>query len=152
MLQFLSAYGGSILASIVSAIVLSLMKWFLSNQKKQQQAHDKELMRQMHENIKSAVAEERQRAVEKNTEVRAQLEVNDAKLEILTRGILSMQGKQFRDDCRKLLKPDHTLTQDEFLEISSDHEAYNALGGNHTGDMLFDAVRKKFNATFGTNH
>lgn len=152
MLQFLSVYGGSILASIVSAIILSLMKKYMSNQKKQQQAHDKELMRQMHEDIKSAVVEERHRAVEKNMEVRAQLEINDAKLENLTKGILSMQGKQFRADCRELLKPDHILTQDEFLEISNDHEAYNALGGNHTGDMLFDAVRKKFNATFGTNH
>lgn len=152
MLQFLSVYGGSILASIVSAIILSLMKKYMSNQKKLQQAHDQELMRQMHKDIKSAVAEEQHRAVEKNMEVRAQLEINDAKLENLTKGILSMQGKQFRADCRELLKPDHTLTQDEFLEISNDHEAYNALGGNHTGDMLFDAVRKKFNATFGTNH
>ena len=57
MLQFLSVYGGSILASIVSAIILSLMKKYISNQKKLQQAHDKELMRQMHEDIKSAVAE-----------------------------------------------------------------------------------------------
>lgn len=44
----------------------------------------------MHEDIKSAVAEERHRAVEKNIEVRAQLEINDAKLENLTKGILSM--------------------------------------------------------------
>ena len=152
MLQFLSVYGGTILASIVSTILLSLMKKYMSNQKKQQQEHDKELMRQMQEEMKSAVAEERDRAVEKNMEVRAQLEINDAKLENLTKGILSMQGKQFRADCRELLKPDHTLTQDEFLEISNDHEAYNALGGNHTGDLLFDAVRKKFNAPFGTNH
>lgn len=34
MLQFLSVYGGSILASIVSAIILSLMKKYISNQKK----------------------------------------------------------------------------------------------------------------------
>ena len=90
MLQFLSVYGGSILASIVSAIILSLMKKYMSNQKKFQQEHDKELMRQMHEDMKSAVAEEQHRAAEKNMEVRAQLEINDAKLENLTKGILSM--------------------------------------------------------------
>ena len=90
MLQFLSVYGGTILASIVSTILLSLMKKYMSNQKKSQQEHDKELMCQMHEDMKSAVAEERDRAVEKNMEVRAQLEINDAKLENLTKGILSM--------------------------------------------------------------
>ncbi len=152
MIQFLMTYGGTILASVVSAAILGLMKWFISNQKKQQKKHDEELVNQMNEQIKSAVAREQERSIKEDNEVRAQLEINDAKLENLTKGILSMQGKQFRADCRALLEQDHELTQDEFLEISKDHDAYNALGGNHTGDMLFEAVQKKFNATFGTNH
>lgn len=152
MLNYILTYGGTILASIVSAAIIGLMKWFISNQKKQQKAHDEELIRLMNENIEKAIVSEQERANREDSNIQASLEITDAKLENLTKGLLSIQGKQFRADCRELLEQDHHLTQEEFMEISADHDAYNALGGNHTGDMLFDAVRKKFNATFGTNH
>lgn len=152
MLNFILTYGGTILASITSAAIIGLMKWFISNQKRQQKIRDEELIRLMNENIDRAVASEQKRAIQEDKTIQASLEIAEAKLENLTRGLLSIQGKQFRADCRELLEPEHQLTQEEFLEISADHEAYNALGGNHTGDMLFDAVRKKFNATFGTSH
>lgn len=61
----------------------------------------------------------------------------------LKAGLLSMQGKEFRANCRKLLDEDHEITLDEWEEIDADHEAYNGLGGNHRGDQLFELVRKK---------
>ena len=66
----------------------------------------------------------------------------------LTAGVLSMQGKEFRNNCRKLLAEDHVITLDEWEELDKDHMAYNGLGGNHKGDNLFSLVKKKIEAGF----
>ena len=57
--------------------------------------------------------------------------------------MLSLQGRTFKNNCRRLLDLDHEITLEEYEEISKDHEAYNSLGGNHNGDELFLLVRKK---------
>lgn len=82
-----------------------------------------------------AVLEKEITAVEKN-------------IAALTAGILSMQGKEFRNNCRKLLAEDHIITLDEWEELDKDHMAYNGLGGNHKGDHLFSLVKKKVEAEF----
>lgn len=64
-------------------------------------------------------------------------------LDALRAGMLSMQGKEFRTECKKLLADDHEITLDEWEEIDADHEAYNGLGGNHKGDHLYELVKKK---------
>ena len=64
-------------------------------------------------------------------------------LGFLKAGLLSIQGKEFRENCRKLLADDHEITLDEWEEIDADHEAYNGLGGNHKGDHLYELVQKK---------
>mgnify|MGYP003458818593 FL=1 len=61
----------------------------------------------------------------------------------LKKGLLSIQGKEFRANCRKLLEDGHEITLDEWEEIDADHEAYNGLGGNHKGDQLYSLVKKK---------
>ena len=61
----------------------------------------------------------------------------------LKKGLLSIQGKEFRANCRKLLEEGHEITLDEWEEIDADHEAYNGLGGNHKGDQLYALVKKK---------
>lgn len=66
----------------------------------------------------------------------------------LTAGVLSMQGKEFRNNCRRLLAEDHVITLDEWEELDKDHMAYNGLGGNHKGDHLFSLVKKKVEAGF----
>lgn len=82
-----------------------------------------------------AVLEKEITAVEKN-------------IAALTAGVLSMQGKEFRNNCRKLLAEDHIITLDEWEELDQDHMAYNGLGGNHKGDHLFSLVKKKVEAGF----
>jgi hypothetical protein len=57
--------------------------------------------------------------------------------------VLTMGGAYFRSECRKLLKKEHIITQEEFNTITLEHDAYNNLGGNHEGDMLFEMVKEK---------
>lgn len=75
-------------------------------------------------------------------------QINKVSLEVsaLKAGMLSVQGKEFKNECRRLLNGNHIITLDEWEELCSDHEAYNGLGGNHRGDELFELVRKKMEA------
>lgn len=65
------------------------------------------------------------------------------KIIILKQGLLSIQGHQFRSMCCELLNPDHDITLDEYEQITTDHDIYNSLGGNHRGDNLFKLVEQK---------
>lgn len=57
--------------------------------------------------------------------------------------ILAIEGAYFKSECRKLLEPEHIMTQEEFDTITVEHGAYNGLGGNHEGDMLYELVKEK---------
>jgi hypothetical protein len=43
----------------------------------------------------------------------------------------------------RLLEEGHEITIEEFKDLDKDHDVYNALGGNHNGDHLYDLVKKK---------
>lgn len=57
--------------------------------------------------------------------------------------VLIIEGAYFRNECRKLLKEDHIITNAEFNIITVQHTAYNNLGGNHEGDALYEMVKAK---------
>ena len=83
---------------------------------------------------------------EADTHMEEKLNTLFTDVEYLTKGMLSLQGKEFRNECRELLKPEHTITLDEYEQFEADYEAYKALKGNHKGDSLHAAVVEKFNA------
>lgn len=64
-------------------------------------------------------------------------------------GMLSMQGRNFKNDCHKLLKKDHIIDVKEYEQLLADHVVYNKLGGNHEGDALFSMVEAKYRNTIG---
>lgn len=64
-------------------------------------------------------------------------------IDILKKGILSIQGKSFKHECRELLKEEHEISLEEFEMLQEDHNIYNSLGGNHDGDTLFKMVENK---------
>lgn len=64
-------------------------------------------------------------------------------IEVLKSGLLSIQKRHFKQQCYELLKDGHKITLEEFQALMEDHDIYNALGGNHDGDTLFEMVRKK---------
>lgn len=64
-------------------------------------------------------------------------------LDLLRKGILSLQKKEFFKECQALLEEDHELTLEEYQQCIEDHDAYNGLKGNHRGDSLFALVEEK---------
>lgn len=64
-------------------------------------------------------------------------------INIVKDGVLSIQKKNFKQDCRELLREGHEITLDEFEALQDEHNTYKSLGGNHDGDTLYDMVAKK---------
>lgn len=77
------------------------------------------------------------------SEIKAEIQPLRDELNILKEGTLSMQGKQFKETCELYLDSNHKLTIEEYEQLIKDHDAYNALGGNHEGDRLFSLVERK---------
>ena len=110
--------------------------------------------KQLQEEMKKYADKEREFAIQKAEALKADIieehtistEVdNQLKDEIghLRLGVLSLQGKSFREECRHLLGKD-VITMDEYEEFEDDYAAYKGLGGNHNGDALHDRVVDKF--------
>ena len=70
-------------------------------------------------------------------------EKQDQKMNELLAGLLSIQGRAFKEKCRELLEVEHLITVTELENITKDHEAYKGLGGNHEGDTLFNLILEK---------
>lgn len=86
---------------------------------------------------------------EKNKELLAADQVLHEEIDGLKDGMLSMQGRNFKNDCHKLLKKDHIIDVKEYEQLLADHIVYNKLGGNHEGDALFAMVEAKYRNTIG---
>ena len=65
-------------------------------------------------------------------------------IDIIKDGMLSVEGRAFRAECRKLLEDGHIITLNEYEAILAEHITYNNLGGNHEGDGLFSMVQAKY--------
>lgn len=65
-------------------------------------------------------------------------------IDVIKSGMLSLEGKTFKEECRRLLDIHHVITLAEYELIQTEHEVYNKLGGNHEGDGLFSMVVAKY--------
>lgn len=162
MLDFIAKYWLEFLFGIVALGLTGLTRYFYGLYKKEKQRLEDEAHEKIIVELKSKISDEHKITAELlQTERELSQQENDAlkqeiynlndKIDVVSGGVLSIQGKQFKDDCRALLKPDHEITLDEFEEIESDHETYNKMGGNHTGDKLFQMVEQKFKNSL-SNH
>lgn len=108
-----------------------------------------ERMKEIREEIVDELTEKIKKVEQKSDEndriMKEEIEVLSNNVENLTIGVLSLQGKQFRDECIQLLNPEHIVTVDEYEQFEEDYVAYKGLGGNHTGDALHGRVVEKFN-------
>lgn len=96
--------------------------------------------------ILKIIQEDEDKAAAENRAIHAQIVNNQNNLTALTEGILSIQGRQFKEECRALLENDHEITLKEFEHITNEYRIYNALHGNHDGDNLYNLVEIKYRA------
>ena len=111
---------------------------------------DKERAADLRNDVKKEIVREVDKKIENlakvNKQQNADIEALYNAQENLTMGVLSLQGKQYRDFCRTLLMSEHEITIDEYEQEEDDYQAYKGLGGNHKGDTLHASVVKKYEA------
>ena len=145
--EFLAQYWLEFLLGLIGMgitfVIKSHLKW-TSQKKKEEQVNM----------IKEIVKEVKEELIEENNKIRKETEEADFCMEeeigllnqqfdVLKRGILSIQKRDFTRMCLELLDPKHELTLEEYRQCSDEHEVYNRLGGNHDGDRLFALVQKR---------
>lgn len=94
--------------------------------------------------VLNKVGEREQMLQEEDRKIKENLESLTNSVVVLKDGILSLQGREFRQDCRDLLKENHVITISEYETLVREHQVYNSLGGNHRGDALFHAAEQKY--------
>lgn len=132
MLEFILKYWIEVLFGAVIAIGGYMVKRTLQSYRQERLEEKNAFL----ESIKKEISAEFERSNSRETELAGEIKT-------LKAGLLSIQGRAFKNNCKRLLDPDHEISLEEYEEITKDHDAYNSLGGNHNGDELFILVRKK---------
>lgn len=132
MLEFILTYWIEVLFGAVIAIGGYMVKRTLKSYRQERLEEKNAFL----VSIKKEISAEFERSNGRETELAGEIKT-------LKAGLLSIQGRAFKNNCKRLLDPDHEISLEEYEEITKDHDAYNSLGGNHNGDELFILVRKK---------
>lgn len=150
VLEWIAKYWVNWLCALVAGGIALFAKHYVKLQKKAMEDKWADKEKNMCGKI-ICTLEEKIGAVEKQSQeednkIRVELDTVHAELNSVGSGILSIQGKQFRDYCETLLQHGHYITVDEYEEFESEYEVYKNLGGNHRGDSLHDRVVDKIQA------
>ena len=147
MVEFLAKYWLEFLLGLIATgitfFIKSHIKWASQKKKEEQVNMIKEIVKEVKEELK-----EENKKIKKETEeadfcIEEEIGILTQQFDVLKRGILSIQKKDFTNMCLELLDQNHDLTLEEYRQCSEEHEVYNRLGGNHDGDRLFALVQKK---------
>ena len=144
MLDFIAKYWLEFVFGLISSGLICWVKYDIKQFQKRQARDRDDFKKEVEDEVQVKIDQTEAALRKADTNIEASIEVVTNQIENLTAGVLSLQGKEFRARCHELLAPDHVITLDEFEEITEDHDAYNGLGGNHKGDLLFNAVVEKF--------
>ena len=96
------------------------------------------------EKIDERFEETNNRITALDNKVEKNVQTSNAQQEILKEGLLSVQGNNFKRQCKALLEPTHKISETEWLQHQIDFEAYERLGGNDDGHDLHNAVAHKY--------
>lgn len=96
------------------------------------------------DDIRADIAALREELKQDITQRHEENKKQDQDIAAIKQGTLALWKKVYFDDCRRLLETGHIITYDEFNHISSEHDIYNQLGGNHEGDEMFANITHKY--------
>lgn len=144
MIEFIIKYWLQFLFGLIAAGLGIVCKRFYSLYKAEKERNKSDEKQEISKEITNAINRNYELSKQDDTQLQSQINNVHAELMILKRGILSIQGKDFKKDCKRLLDESHHITFEEFEILQNEHSDYNALGGNHDGDALYGLVVKKY--------
>lgn len=119
-------------------------KLWRAEQQYQKTEEQKAFYNDILEKIDERFEETNNRITALDNKVEKNVQTSNAQQEILKEGLLSVQGNNFKRQCKALLEPTHKITETEWLQHQIDFEAYERLGGNDDGHDLHNAVAHKY--------
>jgi hypothetical protein len=125
--------------------------WVLKKRAEDKEKFVQEIIDKMKIEMEEENARFRKESEEADFSIEEEISTMNKTVESLKQGVLSIQGKQFKDNCRRLLEQGHEITLDEYRMCCEEHDIYNKLSGNHDGDTLFNLVSKKAEKLLGGN-
>lgn len=135
-LEFLFGLVATVLTSSLTALAkkyYSLYKKGLEVVRGEEFVRLENLIAETDKNDSVRIKNLEQKVLEANTK-------QDKSIDAIRSGVLELQKERFIAFGKELLSEDHHITYDEFEAFEKKHEAYNKLGGNHEGDLLFKNV------------
>lgn len=146
MIDFIVKYWVQFFFGLIAACATWTLKKYYDLVKKDRENEKKELKEEIVKTMNKQIEDAKADSDKCDNQLKAEIEVLSNSMDNIANGLLSIQGREFRNQCKALLDYDHVITADEYEQLSDDHMAYKALGGNHKGDTLFASVEVKFNA------
>lgn len=119
-------------------------KLWRTEQQYQKTEEQKAFYNDILEKIDERFEETNNRITALDNKVEKNVQTSNAQQEILKEGLLSVQGNNFKRQCKALLEPTHKISETEWLQHQIDFEAYERLGGNDDGHDLHNAVAHKY--------
>lgn len=144
MAEWIFEYWIEILFGLLVGFISFFFKKTINLYKKDAENKEKENEEKIYKEVNTKLEEERIHLDKTEMDLKATIANLMSQINELRIGILSIQGRQFKDYCRMLLQECHEITLSEYEECESEHAAYNNLGGNHLGDQLFELVKLKY--------
>ena len=136
MVDFIIKYWvQTLLGLIIGALSFACKKIYDLYQSEKQRLVEKEQVR-LKKDLDDTTAKVNKESLEGDIVLQKQIDAMRA-------GILSIQGKTFKQECRELLQEGREISLVEFEAIQEDYNVYKSLGGNHDGDTLFNMVLQK---------
>ena len=164
VLQWIAQYWVSWLCALLAGGVVFFAKRYISMEKKaaEEKWKDKEMNMcgKIITNFDEKIEEVKDNSTQKETKIYKEIDslrknlnekdnniytdLNSVHSEVnaIKSGILSIQGKQFREMCEELLEKDY-ISVEEYQEFEDEYAVYKSLGGNHRGDALHARVVAK---------
>ena len=150
VLEWIAKYWVNWLCMLIAAGIGIFAKNYVKLQKKAMEDKwadkEKNMCGKIITTLEERIGEVETESQDEDERLHSELDHIHTEINAIETGILSIQGKQFRDMCERLLEQGHYINVDEYEEFESEYTVYKGLGGNHRGDALHDRVIDKVQA------
>lgn len=143
LLEFIVKYWLQFALGLIASCLTFGIKKYYSIKKKEFELERLALREAIIKDIDEKLKVEMEKSNAEDERIRADMNRLDVTMKSLIQGLLSVQGKNFREECERLLFEDYINVVD-YEQFEEDYAAYKALGGNHRGDALHARVVDKY--------
>lgn len=143
VLEWIAQYWVGWVCALIAGGIAIFAKHYIKIEKesleKKWQEKEKNMCGKIICTFEDKIKEVEEKSKEEDKIIHNELDQIHTEVDTIESGILSIQGKQFREMCEDLLKQDY-ITVEEYEEFEEEYAVYKSLGGNHRGDALHERV------------